>query len=158
MIVPLRLSFEVACAPEHAFQVWTSHIDRWWPRDHTVTGETNLQVVLQGHVGGRIYERTAAGIEHDWGQVTEWDPPERLSYRWHLRQDTGDATEVEVRFVPDGDATRVEIEHRGWERLGPSAEERRGQNYAGWSSLLPYFVVAAHTPLPTTQPSPNGAL
>jgi len=27
-------------------------------------------------------------------------------------------TEVEVRFVPDGEGTRVELEHRGWERVG----------------------------------------
>jgi hypothetical protein len=25
---------------------------------------------MQGRVGGRIYERTAEGVEHDWGEVT----------------------------------------------------------------------------------------
>ena len=25
-------------------------------------------------------------------------------------------TEVEVRFTPDGDGTRVDLEHRNWER------------------------------------------
>ncbi len=57
---PLRLSFDVACSPEHAFRVWTSRIGTWWPPDHTVTGHAE-QVVLQGDVGGRIYEQTADG-------------------------------------------------------------------------------------------------
>ena len=35
MIEPLRLSFEVAAPPEHAFETWTDAIDHWWPADHT---------------------------------------------------------------------------------------------------------------------------
>jgi uncharacterized protein YndB with AHSA1/START domain len=102
MSAPLRLSFDVACSAEHAFTVWTSEIGAWWPPDHTVTGQPDLVVVLQGGVGGRIYERTADGVEHDWGQVTAWNPPTRLAYLWHLRRDRADATEVEIR--PTGDA------------------------------------------------------
>jgi len=67
---PLRLSFEVACPVEHAFTVWTSGFGAWWPRDHTVTGGPGLRVVLEGRVGGRIFERTRDGVEHDWGVIT----------------------------------------------------------------------------------------
>ena len=73
--------------------------------------------------GGRIYERTPAGEEHDWGEILEWDPPRRLAYRWHLRQDRDDATRVEISFAPAGDGTAVTIVHSGWERLG---SPRRG--------------------------------
>ena len=141
MIEPLRISFEVGCSASHAFEVWTSGIDTWWPNDHTVTGRSDLTVVIEHGVGGRIFERTSDGAEHDWGQVTLWDPPNRLAYRWHLGQDVADATEVDIRFLSQGmDSTRVEIEHRGWERLGVVAQERRLQNRTGWDSLLPYFV------------------
>jgi hypothetical protein len=139
---PLRLAFDVACSVEHAFDVWTNRIDLWWPSDHSVSGEPGVRVFLQGTVGGRIYERTTDGTEHDWGQVTAWTPPGRLAYRWHLRRDRCDATEVEVRFVAQGpDTTRVEIEHRGWEQLadGPQWRER---NLAGWQLLLPHYVRA----------------
>ena len=140
MSAPLSLSFDVACPVEHAFEVWTAEIGSWWPPDHTVTGRTDLVVVLQGGVGGRIYERTPDGVEHDWGEVTVWEPPTQVTYLWHLRRDRADATEVEIRFLAQGDgATRVQIEHRGWERLGELGAERREQNLAGWQSLLPHY-------------------
>ncbi len=138
---PLRLTFEVACSVEHAFTVWTSKIGSWWPTDHTVSGEEDLVIVLQGEIGGRIYERTADGVEHDWGEVTVWDPPTRLGYLWHLRRDRSHATEVEVLFrAQSAGSTRVEIEHRGWERLGADGDAWREQNRLGWETLVPHFV------------------
>jgi uncharacterized protein YndB with AHSA1/START domain len=72
-----------------------------------------------------------------------WQPPARLAYRWYLGRDPDGATEVEIRFVAQGAAaTRVEIEHRGWERLGPDAEQWRDRNQGGWVSLLPHFITA----------------
>ncbi len=142
MTEPLRMSFDVDCSAEHAFSVWTAKIGTWWPPDHTVTGHAEA-VVLQGDVGGRIYERTADGAEHDWGEVTVWQPPTRLSYLWHLGLDRSDATEVDIRFIAQGQAaTRVEIEHRGWERLADAGEQRRDRNRAGWQGVLPHFMAA----------------
>ena len=143
MIEPLRISFEVSCPVDHAFDVWTSKIARWWPADHSVSGENGLQVVLEGRPGGRIFERTSSGTEHEWGEVVVWDPPSRLAYLWHLRRDRADATEVEIRFIDKGDSTtRVEIEHRGWERLGAQGQSWRDANKDGWSTLLPHYVAA----------------
>ena len=141
MIEPIRLSFEVDCPVDHAFEVWTAGIATWWPTDHTVSSEDDLTVVLEGRPGGRIFERLASGVEHDWGEVTIWEPPTRLGYSWHLNRDRSDATDVEIRFAATGDAaTRVEIEHRGWERLGAGGEDWRDRNYGGWATLLPHFV------------------
>jgi uncharacterized protein YndB with AHSA1/START domain len=144
MTESLALSFDVACPVEHAFDVWTARIGSWWPPDHTVTGRTDLEVVLQSGVGGWIYERTPDGVEHDWGEVTMWEPPSLLAYLWHIGSERALSTEVQIRFVPVGDrATRVEIEHRGWERLGEAADERRAQNRGGWQALLPCYQAAA---------------
>jgi uncharacterized protein YndB with AHSA1/START domain len=140
VIEPLRMSFEVSCPVDHAFDVWTSKIARWWPADHSVSGENGLQVVLEGRPGGRIFERTSSGTEHEWGEVVVWEPPSRLAYLWHLRTDRADATEVEIRFIDQGDSTtRVEIEHRGWERLGAQGEAWRDANNGGWSTLLDVY-------------------
>jgi hypothetical protein len=145
VIEPLRLTFEVTCNVAHAFAVWTGQIGRWWPADHTVSGEDGLTVVLEQRLGGRIFERTPAGAEFDWGEVTVWEPPTRFGYSWHLRRDRADATEVEITFVDQGDSTtRVEIEHRRWERLGAEAQTWRDANLGGWSTLIPHFVAAAN--------------
>jgi hypothetical protein len=150
MIEPLELSFDIACSIEHAFDVWTARIGMWWPADHTITGEPGLDVVLEPSVGGRIYERTQRGTEHDWGEVTVWEPPTRLSYLWHLRRARSQATEVELRFVAlDSSSTRVQIEHRGWERLGAGGEDWRDRNHGGWQTLLPRYIAAINTnPVP----------
>jgi len=141
VIEPLRLSFEVDCPADHAFRVWTAKISRWWPASHSVSGDAGLEVVLEPRVGGRIYERTTAGAEFEWGEVTVWEPPRRLGYLWHLRRDRADATDVEITFVDAGNATtRVEIEHRGWERLGAQGPGWRDANRAGWGGLLPHFT------------------
>lgn len=143
MIEPLQLSFEVACSAEHAFATWTSRISDWWPHDHTVSGQAGLEVVLEPGVGGRVYERTLAGIEHDWGQVTAWEPPARVAYLWHLRRDRGHATDVEIRFIAlADDRTRVEIEHDGWDRLGDSAADWRDRNRHGWQTVIPHYTTA----------------
>ncbi len=76
-------------------------------------------------------------------EILAWEPPTRLVYTWHLRADRTDATEVEIRFRDRGDATtQVEIEHRGWDRLGATGPARRDANGAGWAGVLPHFVTA----------------
>jgi len=95
---PLAISFDVACPPARAFDVWTTRIATWWPTDHSVTQDPDLTVVLEEGVGGRIYERTVGGDEYDWGVVTVWEPPGKLAYQWHLGRDAADATDVEIRF------------------------------------------------------------
>ena len=103
MIEPLRLSLDVACGVDHAFAVWTSGFGAWWPADHTATGAPE-RVVLETVVGGRIYERAAGGVEHEWGEVTVWEPPTRLGYLGTCAA-TRRCTEVEIRFVRRGAAT-----------------------------------------------------
>jgi hypothetical protein len=139
----LRISFDVARSPHHAFAVWTERIGMWWPPDHTVSGEP-AAVVLEGQMGGRIYERTEQGEEHDWGVITMWRPPDLLAYRWHLGVGRESATHVAVRFSPLGETgTRVDVEQSDWEHLGAAADEVRSRNRRGWESLVPHFRSAA---------------
>lgn len=141
---PLELSVELDCPADHAFHTWTTRFGQWWPRSHTVSADPETVVLLEPRLGGRIYERAPSGEEHDWGEVTAYDPPNRLSYLWHLRADRTDATDVELTFVPLTDQRcRVDILHTGWERLGAAADTQRDANQAGWSGLLPHFIDAA---------------
>jgi hypothetical protein len=140
VIEPLTFSFEVDCSVQHAFEVWTAGFPAWWPADHTVTGRPDLTIVLEPQLGGRIFERTPDGVEHEWGEVTRWEPPNRLGYLWHLRRDRTDATDVQITFreVAAHRAT-VEIVHQGWERLGADGPTWRTRNTQGWQTLLPHY-------------------
>jgi hypothetical protein len=48
-----------------------------------------------------------------------------------------------VRFVAEGDGTRVELEHRGWERYGDDAAETCSSYNSGWDVVLKPFLEAA---------------
>lgn len=139
MIEPIVLSFRVACAPAHAFAVWTARTSLWWPLDHTRSGAPGLTVTFEPWSGGRIYERTPDGTEQDWGEVLVWEPPRRLSYLWHIAGPREDATEVEITFSTEDDGTLVTIIHRGWERLGARGPEMQERNRHGWAGLLPHY-------------------
>ena len=127
------IEFEVACSPGHAFDTWANRTSLWWPRSHSMTSAPGLMVTFEPRPGGRIFERTPTGVEHDWGEVLAWEPPRRLAYLWHLGTDRGRATEVDISFAGDADATTVTIVHRGWERLGrilrPKADGGRARFY-----------------------------
>jgi uncharacterized protein YndB with AHSA1/START domain len=141
---PLRLSFVIACAPDHAFDVWTTRFTQWWPSGHSASGDPDTAVTLEPGVGGRIYERTSDGVVIVWGEVTAWDPPHRLGYLWHIGRDRSDATDVELMFVDAGHgSTRLEIVHSGWDRLGDRGAEWRRANRTGWQSMVPAFCAAA---------------
>ena len=102
MTSPASVDFAVACGPDTAFRLWTEALGTWWPADHTVSGDP-ATVVMEGHVGGRVFERARDGTEHDWGRVTLWEPPSRLGYTWHLGSHPDDATDVEVGFFAGED-------------------------------------------------------
>jgi uncharacterized protein YndB with AHSA1/START domain len=139
---PLELAFRVECSVEDAFDLWARRTSLWWPSGHSVSAQPGLTVTFEPRSGGRIYERTPGGEEHEWGEVLVWEPPNRLAYLWHLRFDRSDATEVEVAFAPSDDGTAVTIVHRGWERLGAAAEARRERNRKGWSGVLEHYRAA----------------
>ena len=142
MIEPLRLSFEVACPAAHAFDTWTQRASMWWPPAHTVTHDPSAKVGFEPRVGGRIYERTASGQEVEWGSITAWEPPRRLVYEWHIATDRTNSTEVEIAFIDLGQRTRVQIEHRGWERLAERGQRWRDENRSGWDGVVPDYKTA----------------
>jgi uncharacterized protein YndB with AHSA1/START domain len=142
-LAPLRLSFDIACPAPHAFAVWTTRISVWWPKGHSTSGDPDTVVQLEARAGGRIFERTTDGREIEWGTITEWEPPRRLRYRWHIGRDAAHSTDVEITFVATGDdTTRLEIVQTGWEQLGADAQAYREKNADGWGALLTHFVPA----------------
>jgi uncharacterized protein YndB with AHSA1/START domain len=148
---PLIVEFAVGVAPAHAFEAWTRGCAVWWPDSHTISGDP-AAIVFEPRSGGRIFERGPDGREHDWGTVLEWQPPARLSYRWHLFFDAGEATEVELTFTEAEHGTAIRLVQHGWELLGAAGPPRRTKTGEVWGALSAAFVRACGPPRADREP------
>jgi uncharacterized protein YndB with AHSA1/START domain len=146
----LRKVVAVKAPPEVAWRVFTEKMGTWWPlATHKIGKGKAVDAVIEPHVGGRWYERGDDGSTCDWGRVLVWEPHSRIVLSWEIsadwQRDSNLKTEVEVRFVEEGDGTRVELEHRHLDRYGARRDQMRGifDSEGGWSGLLASFVRAA---------------
>jgi uncharacterized protein YndB with AHSA1/START domain len=141
VIEAVRKTVTVDCAVEEAFRVFTTDATSWWPvASHSIHGEAVEQVVFEGREGGEVYELTGAGERGHWATVVTWEPPSRLVLAWNILEREAIATEVEVTFLPDGDRTRVELVHSGWDAIAEEAAEAKRNSYdTGWGKVLGFF-------------------
>ncbi len=140
----IRRSIRVECSVEHAFETFTERIGQWWPlKTHSIGEDSAETAIMEPREGGRLYERMRDGTEAHWATVTVWDPPNRVMLEWQVNPQSPAATEIDVRFVGDGSGTRVDLEHRGWERYGDMAVEARRSYDDDWPMVLSRFADAA---------------
>ena len=145
-IAPIRKSVTVKRPVGEAFRVFTAEITAWWPvPSHSVGEESVETVVFEPREGGRVYERRRDGSISYWAEVTTWEPPRRFVLAWQPNPEAPAATELEVTFAPEADRTRVDLEHRGWERLGDAAELKRTEYEAGWDGVLSRYGDASRS-------------
>lgn len=120
---PVQQSVLVDCPIDVAFELFTEQFAEWWPlAAHSISGDDAAECVIEPWVGGRVYERTQSGEEHDWGAVKTWDPPHRLSLAWNPDQT------IDIDFTVEADGTRVTLTHTGW---------------AGWTHVMQCFAQSA---------------
>ncbi len=114
------VSLRVAASPSRAFDVFTQEIRRWWQPNELFrfTPRQSGRLAFEPGVGGRFTESWDDGKVFEIGRISIWEPGERLVFSWRQAAFAPDqTTEVEVRFDPVGDETRVTVEHRGWETI-----------------------------------------
>ena len=137
----IRKSTAVRVPVEKAFHVFTTEMGSWWPlASKSVSMDAAETVVIEEGVGGRVYERSRTGEEHAWGEVLEWEPPSHFAFSWHPGRAAETAQEVDVRFVSVENGTRVELEHRGWERLVGPGGEIPSHFDSGWDEALASYM------------------
>jgi uncharacterized protein YndB with AHSA1/START domain len=140
-VAPIRKSVTVNRPRDDAFRLFTAEIATWWPLStHSLGEESAETVVFEPREGGRVYERKTDGSISYWAEVTTWEPPARFVLEWRPNPDAPAATELEVTFNPEGGGTRVDLEHRGWERLGEAAELKRTEYETGWDGVLGVYA------------------
>ena len=143
-IAPGRKSLRVNALPDHAFYVFTAGLGRWWPLAHGIGKTPRKAVAMETRLGGRWYEQAEDGTETSVGRIIVWEPPRRFVMTWDInsqwKPDTTVNSEVEVKFIPDGAGTRVELEHRNFERMGAEGGEKMRKDVdGGWPGLLEAF-------------------
>jgi uncharacterized protein YndB with AHSA1/START domain len=120
----VRREITVAVPVDKAFTVFTEQFDRIKPREHNMLGVPIVETVLEPQVGGHIYDRGEDGSECRWSRILAFEPPHRLVFswdinpQWSVETDPDKCSEVEVTFAPEGDGTRVVLEHRHLDRHG----------------------------------------
>jgi uncharacterized protein YndB with AHSA1/START domain len=145
MIAPVRKSIRVNADQAHAFEVFTSGLGRWWPRDKGIGTMPMKAAIIETRLGGRWYELSEDGTQTNVGKITVWQPPQRFVMSWDInsqwKPDTTVSSEVEVKFITEGaSATRVELEHRNFERMGAEPGEKMRKDVdGGWPKMLERF-------------------
>ena len=138
---PIRRSITVSWNPTTAFERFTSEFGSWWPTySHSIGGKRVKRLVFECRVGGLIYEEHHDGTRMLWGKVTVFDAPNRVAFTFHPSLEPSDAQLIDVRFVPDGAGTRVELVSSGWERMGKRAQRAYGAYRMNWGAALDRFA------------------
>jgi uncharacterized protein YndB with AHSA1/START domain len=123
------VALRVRATPERAFAAFTREIGQWWrpsPLFQT-TPRRPGRLAFEPGEGGRLIETLDGGKVFEIGKVLVWDPPQRLIFSWRQASFPVDLhTEVEVRFEPVGEETRVSVEHRGFDRVPAPSAARHG--------------------------------
>ena len=150
VIEPIRQSVVVGRPVAETFALFTERLDTWWPlATHSIAADTfenrvtAESITFEQRPGGRVVERMSDGTEAAWGTLLVWEPPHRFVMTWNPTLLDRPETEVELRFSDAGQgATRIELEHRGWELLDDGPRLRAGYG-DGWAALLERFAAAA---------------
>jgi uncharacterized protein YndB with AHSA1/START domain len=121
----VRSSIVVEAPVDTAFRVFTEDFGAFKPPSHNLLPVEIAETVFEPRVGGYLYDRGVDGSECRWARVLAYEPPDRvviswdISPYWRLETDPEKTSEVEIRFIAEGETrTRVELEHRHLDRHG----------------------------------------
>ena len=147
----VRFSISVDADIERAFKVFTEQMTTWWPPEHHINPAHMAAAILEPRVGGRWYELGTDGSQCEWGVVLAWEPPHHVAVSWHLDGDfrydpvVDRSSRVDVWFeLQEDGTTRVELEHSGLDRHGPTWRRLRDgiSSSDGWPKHLRRFALA----------------
>ncbi len=129
MTAAVIVSLRIAAPPARVFEAFTQEISAWWQPNElfqlTPRGDGVLR--FEGGEGGRLVSTLSSGKEFEIGRIRAWVPGERLAFTWRQATFTPDQlTQVDVRFEPVGDDTRVTVEQRGWDTIPQEHAARHG--------------------------------
>lgn len=133
----IKKSIRVERPTEQSFRIFCEEIGKWWPGGF---GGKDCRISLEPRVGGRFYETRSDGSEYEIGRVTVYEAPAIVAFTWRAPSwDVNLKTQVEIKFIPEGSATRVELEHTGWEQT-PTLSDAQKSYDGGWNTVLGHYL------------------
>lgn len=130
------------CDLSRAFTLFTEHIGAWWPPERKHIKDAASEVLLSPT---RFAERAVDGREVDLGRVRFWDPPRQIVLDFYPGTDAARPTDVTITFAPEGDHTRVTVEHRPTPASAPVWQQRVAAFAGSWDVVLPALFRFAST-------------
>jgi hypothetical protein len=130
---PVRKTITVRRTPAEAFEIFTARFGSWWPVKKFSLHQAGTETaVIEPRVGGAIYEIAANGERPRGARcacgsracASSW-PGTRATTRARRRKSRSASW-------PRVDGTRVELEHRDWQKLGAKAAGTRDNYDQGW--------------------------
>jgi uncharacterized protein YndB with AHSA1/START domain len=123
------------CSPAHAFEVFTTKTDLWWPRGHRRTAAATM--VFEPRPGGRLLEKSPDGGEWVIGRITAFEPPRHLSFDWFPGSPAA-PTQVDVDFRAADAGAEIAIVHRALSDGAIAAWPSKVALFEkGWDTVLP---------------------
>jgi uncharacterized protein YndB with AHSA1/START domain len=145
--VEVARSITVPLSQARTFELFTSRMTDFWPREHSIGTAEIVEVVVEPRAGGRWFERGVDGSECSWGRVAVWEPPRKVVLLWQIGSswqfDPDFETEVEVTFTEESPGrTRLDLRHRNLQRYGDATEQMRAifDHPNGWEGTLARFA------------------
>lgn len=133
---------DVEVDPATAFEIFSDEIGQWWhSADYSWQDPARaVGMRIEPRVGGRWVEiwnhETGDGV--DWGRVLVWEPGRRLALTYEVPNFQCDPpTQLDIRFEPTENGSRVTLVHAGLERLDPRARDSLGDH--AWTPLITWF-------------------
>lgn len=123
------VALRIAAPAPRVFEAFTEEIGLWWrPNGLFPSGRRpGGRLSIEAGVGGRVLEAYPDGEVDEIGRVRVWEPPHRLVLSWRpVSFEPEQETEVHVRFEPVDGATRVVVEHFGWDGIPAEHAARHG--------------------------------
>ncbi|MGL4423222.1 MAG: hypothetical protein ACRCZF_21345, partial [Gemmataceae bacterium] len=85
-------SYEVGCeivlrqTRQRVWEALTEEVSAWWPR-HFFNHPNPVGFVLEGKIGGRVFEDWGQGAGYLVGTVVVWAPQQRMTWACELYPD-----------------------------------------------------------------------
>jgi hypothetical protein len=133
--------YDLRCGVERAFNTYVGSHGTWWLPDYTPDAGTFQKLTIESGVGGQVVLSHQGLGDFVIGQVTVWEPSERLAYSTTLAQTPEYPSEISVTFTPTADGCHFHFEHGGWNE----GNEKDREKFRDWGLILPRFVALAES-------------